>query len=205
MLKTSLSIIVPLSPHQDQWRGLLKDLQKLPKSVEIIFSLPREMQGRSELLHHVSLMKNLRVVFSESGWAKQLNTGARAATKDFLWFVSAESRFSRFAFRRLQKSITKNPKALHYFNLWYGFQEIPLKLFHMIGVWFRSHLFRTPFEDQGFCLSRENFKRLGGFREEAPLQREQVFIRRVRQSKIPVQCTHALIRTNSRSPLPKFI
>lgn len=193
-----ISIIVPMGPNENDWPKLRDDLKKLQGAAEMIFAFPEASRGRSEVLHQLSLIKNSRTVFAKEGRAQQLNAGVRAATKTFFWFVPADSRVSRRNFKKLKQSIHKNPDSLHYFNLWFRFDGPVLVYLNALFMWVRAHVFRGPAGDQGFCLSRKNFVKVGGFPEEVAVGEDHVFLRRAKWLGLKIKCTHSFLRTSAR-------
>ena len=80
---------------------------------------------------------------------------------EFLWFLHADSRFTNKTIPALLNSIKKAPKKLHYFNLQFNDNSLLLKL-NNLGVWLRSHILGMPFGDQGFCIAKKLFTKIGG-------------------------------------------
>ena len=54
-------------------------------------------------------------------------------------------------------------EALYYFSL--KFDDGRILRLNSLGANLRSRLFSLPYGDQGFCLSKELFLRIGGFPE----------------------------------------
>ena len=66
------------------------------------------------------------------------------------------------------------------------------------GVWLRTRLFRLPFGDQGFLLSRANFVRLGGYDETLPSAEDHALIWRARRAGMAIRAIGATISTSAR-------
>ena len=189
-LLNNLSVIVPVAPDEKAWKQLCLDLRDLPQESEIIFAGPTRPQ---EKLNH-----RIKWIDSEQGRAKQLNAGAQAATKKFLWFVHADSRFETDTMQALEDALKKQPQALHYFHLAFLSDGPPWMFINEIGCRIRSQRMGLPFGDQGFCLSRENFECMGAFPENVDYGEDHVFIWRAHQKKIPLRCTQAYLKTSAR-------
>ena len=168
-----ISIIIPVGPEENELEALWEDLRPIEKEAELI-------------------------VVRGSSRAKQLNIGAQKATRDFLWFLHADSRFSHNTLEALLRSLSNNPHALHYFNLRFLPDGPPQMWINEIGCWIRSRLMGLPFGDQGFCLSRINFERIGGFPEEAPYGEDHLFVWRAHQHGVPLKSTGATLKTSAR-------
>ncbi|PIR18056.1 MAG: glycosyl transferase family 2 [Deltaproteobacteria bacterium CG11_big_fil_rev_8_21_14_0_20_49_13] len=168
-----ISIIIPVGPGEGALSALLGDLRPIEKEAELIV-----VRGASR--------------------PKQLNVGARKATRDFLWFLHADSRLSSKTLVALLGSLGKNPHALHYFNLRFLPDGPPLMFINEIGCWIRSRILGVPFGDQGFCVSKEKFEKIGGFPEDALYGEDHLFVWRARQKGVQLRCTGTPLRTSAR-------
>ena len=168
-----VSIIIPVGPGENSLEALLKDLCPIEKEVELI-------------------------VVRGSSRPRQLNEGVRKATRDFLWFLHADSMLVPKALATLLESLGKDSQAFHYFNLRFLPDGPPLMFINEIGCWIRSHILGIPFGDQGFVLSKENFERIGGFPENVPYGEDHLFVWRARQKGIRLRCIGALLYTSAR-------
>lgn len=168
-----ISIVIPVGPQEDALEALLKDLRPIENDVEWI-------------------------VVRGSSRAKQLNKGARKATRDFLWFLHADSRFSHNTLEALLRSLRNNPHALHYFNLRFLPGGPPLMFINEIGCRIRSRILGVPFGDQGFAVSKEIFETLGGFPENIPYGEDHLFVWCARQKNIRLRCTGVSLYTSAR-------
>ena len=159
-----ISIVIPVGPGENALEALLKDLRSIEKEAELI-------------------------VVRGSSRAKQLNEGAQKATRNFLWFLHADSRFSPKTLEALLRSLSNDPHAMHYFNLSFLPDGPPLMFINEIGCWIRSHVLGVPFGDQGFAVSKEIFGTLGGFPENVPYGEDHLFVWRARQKGVPLRWT----------------
>lgn len=166
---TDISVIIPLTSDETEHKALLTSL---PDDMEIILS-------------------------QESTRATSLNTGAKKAAKEYLWFLHADSRLSEHTISTLYTAIENQPDSLLFFDL--AFQDAPLAMYlNSWGAWLRSHLLKVPFGDQGFCMKKDLFQKLGGFPENLPYGEDHVFIWKARQHGIAVQPVCATLYTSAR-------
>ena len=195
-----VSVVVPIASLDKEWKKLLPDLDTLPYGTEIIFSVSEKDSSFDELPDLVSNLKGKRVkwIRSESGRANCLNAGADVASSKFIWFLHADSRFTKDAYISLKESIKKYPQGLHYFNLRFLSDGPNLMLINEIGVRLRSKLLRTPFGDQGFCIKKELFDKIGGFPNNAEYGEDHLFVWHAKQAGIRIYCTGETILTSSR-------
>lgn len=168
-----ISIVIPVGPKENGLQNLLRDLRPIEKEAEII-------------------------VINGCDRARQLNDGARKASRDFLWFLHADSRLAQSTLAALLQSLNQDPDAFYYFNLRFLNDGPPLMVINEIGCWIRSRLMGLPFGDQGFCLSRTNFELIGGFPEDVAYGEDHVFVWRARQKRIRLRCAGASLSTSAR-------
>lgn len=168
MLK-NVSIIIPLAPSETAHEKLLDDLKSV--QAEIICS-------------------------SEGSRAKSLNNGVKKAANDFLLFLHADSRLNQMVFAQLEQYLAKYPNALHYFDL--AFEGGGLPTINAWGANIRSRFLGVPFGDQGFCLSKTNFEKIGGFPEDCDIAEDLLFLWKARQLSIKPKRVPATITTSPR-------
>lgn len=187
----NISIIIPLGPDEDQVGQLLDDLSALPEETEIIIVSCGDKQ-KTTFEHHV------RLITSAQGRAIQQNMGAKAAKHDFLWFLHADSRVTAQVFAALEDSVQKAPNALHYFHLKFKDDGPGGMWLNEWGARFRSQILGIPFGDQAFCLSRDNFTKIGGFPEDAPYGEDHLLVWHWRQAGLKLRCTGVALETSAR-------
>lgn len=176
---------------------LLEDLKDLAGKAEIILSSteppPAQLHSTGE-----ALGLDLKWITGAMGRGRQLNHAAKEARKPWLWFLHADSRIEKSDAHRLLRSVERYPAALHYFNLRFDLSNLKKMGLNSAGVWFRSHVLQMPFGDQGFCIDRKLFERLGAFKEDAPYGEDHLFVWKARQRSVPLRCTGGWITTSAR-------
>jgi hypothetical protein len=184
-----LSVVVPVAPGEDAWTRLLPDFASLPKGGEILFVGPERPDG---------LPASVNWIDAPLGRARQMNLAARAATGEFLWFLHADSRIPVGGVRRLAASLEEAPDALHYFDLAYGHGSPRLMSVNEVGVWLRSRVLKLPFGDQGLCLRKDLWTRLGGFPEDQPYGEDHLLVWRALRQGVTVKPVGARLVTSAR-------
>ncbi len=190
-----LSVIIPLGPHESEVEPLAQNLILLPPDVEILFvrsaSLRRSPECEIQLENSAALFKKsghtLRWLSAKDGRASCLNEGARNAKGEILWFLHADSFFNARAAAALYEHIQKYPKALLYFKLAFRKKWMPFMMLNEWGAGLRSRVFRLPFGDQGFCLRKDVFKKIGGYPEGLAYGEDHLFVWAAHHLGIPVQ------------------
>lgn len=166
-----LSIIIPLASEETEHNQLIADLHSHGKhQVEII---PRSNQTR----------------------AKSLNNGAAEASGEWLWFVHADSRISADNLQALEQSLEKYPDALHYFDLAFDQQFLSG---NALGANLRSRLLGIPFGDQGFCIKKSLFNKLGCYCEDTAYGEDLLFVWQAHQARIKLRRIPSTLVTSGR-------
>jgi hypothetical protein len=182
--------VIPVAPGERALAGLLAQLEALPPEAEILVS------GAEPPLP--SLPPRCRWLLAPRGRAPQLNAGARAATREFLWFLHADSRLAPRTLPALERSLAADPGALHYFDLRFLDDGPALMRLNEAGAWLRSRVGGMPFGDQGLCLRRGLWARLGGFRTDVEYGEDHLLVWRARREGVRLRPTEAPLLTSAR-------
>ena len=191
----SLSVIVPLAPQEQAWRGLLPQLAACGDGCEIL--LVHAESDPLDLGDH-DPHPNLRLIASVPGRARQLNVGARMARSRWLWFLHADSRLTAGVLPQLQRFIAADADALGYFDLRFERDGPWLTRLNAAGANLRARWLGLPFGDQGFVLRAETFHRLGGYDESADHGEDHLLVWRARAAGVPLRRLPAAIVTSAR-------
>jgi hypothetical protein len=127
-----------------------------------------------------------------------MNFGAAIASGSFLWFLHADSQIDPKAYEKLEVSLRESPGAIHYFDLAFHAGSPRLSRLNAWGANLRSRFLRLPYGDQGLCLSKEVFQRLGRFDESLPYGEDHILIWRAHNNRIPVKPVNAQVTTSAR-------
>lgn len=194
---TQISVIIPLAEGEDKWKNLLADLADMPNGTEILLVYSKE----SEEYKKDFSLSDKKVSFIKSkrgGRAQQMNAGAKIAKGEFLWFLHADTKFSKNTIDSLLASIEKYPQSLLYFDLSFLNDASPLMFLNQWGVWLRCHVLKVPFGDQAFCIKRKLFEKLNGYKENLNYGEGHVFVWTARAKSIKIQGTGGKIYTSAR-------
>lgn len=195
-----VSIIVPVGPADALWRDLFSSIASYPVDCEIWFVAaepqPADFQ---KLIARYALDCSVRWITSDVGRGQQMNAGAKLATRDFLWFLHADSQVTGEAIAHLDRSLAAFPGAIHYFELAFSERSPVLTRLNGWGVWVRSHVLGLPFGDQGLCMSRRTFEFLQGFRENTPYGEDHLLIWEAHRERIPLKPVRATLVTSPRA------
>jgi glycosyltransferase involved in cell wall biosynthesis len=196
-----LSVIIPLGPHETAYKTLLPDLMILPVGTEILFIGTKGAESpdmNQKCLQEQLPSLRVQYLISSLGRGKTLNKGAQASKADFLWFLHADSRIKADTVSALFKAMKKYPEALLYFKLkWLNDGPKYMKI-NEICANLRSFFFRIPFGDQGFCISKDLFCKVGQFDEQTQYGEDHLFVWKVKHHRIPIRSTGVFLLTSAR-------
>lgn len=127
----------------------------------------------------------VKFITGARGRGGQLDTGARAATGEWLLFLHADSILEEKWFEKIDKHITT--KQTGYFKLKFDTSHRMSKL---VAGWanIRARLLGLPYGDQGLLISRCTYQEAGGFKH-IPLMEDVEFVRRLRTTQINAYVT----------------
>ncbi len=162
-------------------------------SSEISIIIPlRDGDSADKLLSQLQNIKAEIIVSTEGSRAKSLNTGAAKAGRKFLWFLHADSTLPENALEKLQKSLQQNDEALHYFRLKF-YNGPAFMTLNGSGANLRSRFFGAPFGDQGLCIRKDLFFKIGGFPEEASYGEDHLFVWHARRHGVKLKLVAATL------------
>ncbi|MGZ8378074.1 MAG: TIGR04283 family arsenosugar biosynthesis glycosyltransferase [Gemmatirosa sp.] len=195
----AIAVVIPVAPGDGAWRALLPDLAALPRDAAVVLAGAAPLDADDAATLAVAMgAREWRWLVAPRGRARQLNAGARAATRPLLWFLHADTRLAPGALDALRGALRVRPRALHYFDLAF-LPDGPRRMrLNAIGVRVRSRWLGMPFGDQGFCVHRDVFTQLGGFDERAPYGEDHLFVWRARQAGVRLHATGGRLLTSAR-------
>ena len=189
-----LSIIIPVAAHEDKklWAALITQFSMLDDCEVLIVGPAIKTQKKSS---------KLRFVTSDSGRAQAMNSAAKIAKGEWLWFVHADSRINASAVQcLLQKITTAQAQGLFYFGLrFYSPNRLLQQLMRLnsTGVAFRSRLLKSPFGDQAFCIDKKSFNACGRYKTHLAYGEDHSLVWQCHHSGIRVTALPATIQTSA--------
>ncbi len=189
-----LSIIIPVRLGDQSFIELLTSLLKIKSEFEIIVIGP-EFSENSTIESFND--PRLKFAYSPIGRALQQNKALAHSTKNYLWFLHADSVVKNNALDVIKNSIQKNGDALYFFELNF-LDGLSMMKLNALGVHLRSNIFKMPFGDQGLFMSKRTFYKLGFFDEQAQYGEDHLLVWKAHQKKIPVLSCQDSISTSPR-------
>lgn len=174
------------------WMSCVPDLSR----VSIIIPVAPGETAQQQLLADLAPLKSEIIVSSEGSRAKSLNAGAEQATCDVLWFLHADSRVCPENVSKLSQAVEVDAHVLHYFDL--AYEGGGLAALNAGGANIRSRWFGLPYGDQGFCISKKLYDKIGGYPEHVAYGEDLLFVRLAKRAGISLNRIPSKLVTSAR-------
>jgi uncharacterized protein len=168
-----LSIIIPTLNEADLLRGALASI-KDAYGTEVIVVDGGSADGTVE----VARRHGATVISCEPGRARQMNTGAEAATGDVLLFLHADTRLPLGFRPHVLRALARPDTVAGAFEFRTDHFTSSMRFVESVVNW-RSRRLQMPYGDQAVFVRAETFRDVGGF-PDIPLMEDLEFIRRAR-------------------------
>ena len=183
--QSKISIIIPCYKEGDTLSTMEEQLRPYKKQAEILFADGGENHFSGEY----------KVVPCQKGRAKQMNTAAKVASGDILFFLHCDSILPKGFLEEIREALRKTPVAC------FGIRFKPSSPLMTICSFISNHRVydrKVMFGDQGIFLGRELFFQMGGF-PDLPLMEDYQFSLNLKSRGIPMGlCKKRLITSERR-------
>lgn len=130
--------------------------------------------------------------------ADALNRGTAGTDATHVWWLHADTRLRGGELAALRAAIARAPDALLWFDLAYDTDGPWLTRLNAWGANRRSRLVGAPYGDQGLCLRRATFDRVGGYPEDVASGEDHVFVWRCRRAGVRLAPVGVPLVTSAR-------
>ena len=183
--QAKISIIIPCYKEGDTLSKMEEQLRPYKKQAEILFADGGENHFSGEY----------KVVPCQKGRAKQMNSAAKEASGDILFFLHCDSILPKGFLEEIREALRKTPVAC------FGIRFKPFSPLMTICSFISNHRVydrKVMFGDQGIFLGRELFFQMGGF-PDLPLMEDYQFSLNLKSRGIPMGlCKKRLITSERR-------
>ena len=183
--QSKISIIIPCYKEGDTLSTMEEQLRPYKKKAEILFADGGENHFSGEY----------KVVPCPKGRAKQMNSAAKEASGDILFFLHCDSILPKGFLEEIREALRKTPVAC------FGIRFKPSSPLMTVCSLISNHRVydrKVMFGDQGIFLGRELFFQMGGF-PDLPLMEDYQFSLNLKSRGIPMGlCKKRLITSERR-------
>ncbi len=179
----TISIIIPVLNEENSIAKLLNYLIDIinPEFTKEIIVVDGESEDKT--LEILKLYPEIKVLFSKKGRSIQMNTGAKNATSDVLYFLHCDTlppkNFDSEIVNQVQNGNLSGCLKMKFDN-----NHIVLK----VSQWFTQFIYQScRGGDQSLFVEKKLFEKLDGFDEKLTIYEDNEFIRRLyKNSKFTV-------------------
>lgn len=171
----TFSIIIPVLHEAKNINLLLEHLQLFQENCEIIVV---EGNPKRETIDNIR-NKDIKIVISEAGRGRQMNTGAASAGGKILIFLHADTQLPVNALDRIRHALQKKQYVGGAFDLGIRSDNLILKVIAKCAS-LRSRLTRIPYGDQAIFIRKDYFNNIGGYKE-IPLMEDVELMQRIKK------------------------
>lgn len=181
------SIITPIYNESSKIEDFLQELEKLSGDFEVLFADGGSTDGTAS-----KIPDTYRVIPCGKGRAVQMNTAAKEATGDYLWFVHCDSHIPEDALQQIADS----DADFGCFHIGFDYDG-PFMRCNTFMSNRRAIMGHIAFGDQGIWIKKDLFLAQGGF-PELPIMEDYEFSRRMKAQKIRLKVLPGRIITSGR-------
>ena len=168
-----ISVIIPVLDDAEALDLALSSTQDCPGVERIVVD-----GGSSDESAEVARSRDVQVLHSPPGRARQMNAGAEVAGGTFLVFLHADTRLPEGFDSHVRRILTESGVAAGAFQLQIDAPSARLRLIERAANW-RSRCLQMPYGDQAIFLRAELFHEMGGF-PDLPIMEDFQLIRRLK-------------------------
>jgi len=192
----AISIIIPVYREADRINQLVTYLREIDRieSCEIIIVDGHPAKTTLAALHHVDA--DVVALGSEKGRARQMNAGASRASADTLLFLHADTYLPDSAVDDVLCAMKDSRVSAGSFGFSFDSHRRVLRWLGAI-VSLRARLTRLPLGDHAIFIRREEFLRMGKYRE-IPLMEDLDLMRRIKRTGGRVRILGSKVKTSPR-------
>ncbi|MEO7523808.1 MAG: TIGR04283 family arsenosugar biosynthesis glycosyltransferase [Ferruginibacter sp.] len=177
MQQNTITVIIPAKNEATQLPVLLNYLNTVPGNEFITEIIVSDGKSTDETVTIANFYGAKAVISQQAGRGKQMNTGAKNAKGNILYFLHADSIPPTGFVNDILKQISQGYDAGCY-RLRFDYDHWFLRA----NAWFtRFNVNAVRFGDQSLFVRKLLFETIGGFREDLIIMEDQEIIRRIRK------------------------
>ena len=171
-----LAVIIPIYNDDKMIENLLTKLNNFTNIDEIIISKAVDNFKKNEIFEKSFNNINYKLLISEKGRSKQMNSAVKYTDCDILWFIHSDSEFLDYTVDgKIKNLIEKENIECGGLKIKFNPNSIMLSLIAYLSN-IRAKLFKICFGDQSIFVTKKLFDEINGFRDIPIMEDLQFFI-----------------------------
>lgn len=188
-MKTEISIIIPTLDEARSIGATLDALQNFGGAEIIVVD-----GGSTDATVSIVEKYPVKILHSKRGRGRQLQTGGAAASGEILWFVHADTIVSANPFDEIKRCLQSAGVVGGNFTIRFDGEKFAAKF--LSRLYPKLNLLGLIYGDSAIFVSREVYKRIGGFKNY-PIFEDLDFVERLRKAG-EIVTLPAIVTTSSR-------
>ena len=190
----AISVVIPVLNEARSINALIAHLRSLAPvdAVEIVVVDGDPAGSTVRAISHPLVV----TAVADRGRASQMNRGAAIASGAVLLFLHADTFLPRSAFALIRETMRNDRYLAGCFDLGIGTDRAIFRLTERY-VALRTRITRIPFGDQAIFMRRDDFDRIGGYRD-IPIMEDVDLMGRIRKRGGKVRVLPEKVRTSAR-------
>jgi len=190
----NLSVIVPVLNESEHLAETLRVLRAHDTASDLHEIIVAD-GGSTDMSLDIANISGAKVIHvSTAGRARQMNVGAASAMGDVLLFVHGDTRMPENYSELIKRAQLSGYKS-GCFRLRF---DHPSRILQFYGWCTRFDLDFMRFGDQGFFITKDEFDRSGGYREDHRVLEDNELTRRIRKAGVPFKILEKSATTSAR-------
>ena len=190
MAAINVSVIVPVLDEEKTIAATLQSLARFAPFEIIVVD-----GGSTDRTAEICQQFDVKVMVSARGRARQMNSGAKAASGDILLFLHADTTLPNSAFDDIRLALGDSRYVGGRFDVELAGQHWMLKVIGAM-INYRSRLSKVSTGDQAIFVRRFVFEQIGGY-PDIPLMEDLAFCRMLRHTG-EIACLKSRVMTSAR-------
>jgi rSAM/selenodomain-associated transferase 2 len=186
----NISVIIPVLNEEKHVAATLQSLARLAPFEIIVVD-----GGSTDRTAELCQQFGVKVMVSGRGRARQMNSGAKAASGDILLFVHADTTLPNSAFDDIRLGLGDSRYVGGRFDVELDGEHWMLKVIGAM-INYRSRLSKVSTGDQAIFVRRFVFEQIGGY-PDIPLMEDVAFCRTLRHAG-QIACLKSRVMTSAR-------
>jgi len=190
-----ISFVIPTYNESSTIENTLRNLLSVISSEdEIIVVDGCSEDGTGEKVNEFNKVKLIEN--SERGRARQMNRGAEHATREFIFFLHADTTIDSVGLEKLKNEVKNNSLNWGWFSLKLNSPKFIYRILETLTS-LRTKIAHEPLGDHGIFVNRKLFNRIGGY-PEIPIMEDIELVKKLKKISAGKKINHHVLTSVRR-------